>query len=176
MKRIKSFEIFKKSGKKLKELGDSFKELSKEELDEFLNDWGPSPKEAKKLAKRLEDKVNKETHGLGTWEWGIKNKEPNIGKFVILKDYPFPTDDIKPSIIDKLNLFIQNNIGQILYAGKSGTGISYLIKYRNVPRDLEDYFDWKNTNPHLISFMENIDFIGTYNDCQTFIKAEKYNL
>lgn len=117
--------------------------------------------------------------GLGMWQWGIDNNEPNIGKYVILNEYTLSKEMSKDTLIE-LDNFVKNNIGKIIYASKSGYGIHYCVRYENIPNMLSEYFSQSVedlTPRYLICTKENIIAISeNYKDLEHIISANKYNL
>ena len=136
--------------------------------NEFLKE-GLFSNTRKELKKRMKEV------GLGMWQWGIDNKEKNIGKFVIVGDYSSTTSTDSKD----LYRFLQSNVGEITLASKSGYGISYMVKYDNIPPDLQHWF---SQNPvdyiprYLVCMDQHLEFIGSYEECKTYIDAKTYNL
>lgn len=141
--------------------------------ENFLSDFFGS--KAKKIDRKLSKNI-----GLGNWQWGIDNNEENIGKYVVVKNYT-SLSNIKNL---ELYTFIRNNIGQITLASKSSYGISYMVKYENIPHELKSHFSQSPQDvprylaepKYLICMYENFDCIGTYEECKLCVEANKYNL
>jgi hypothetical protein len=145
---------------------------------DFLKE-GIFPNWKKDLNKRIKD------IGLGMWQWGFDNNEKNIGKFVIVNSnerYTRSGSSGTVGIVDnEIYNFLQKNIGEITmaWASKSGCGISYMVKYDNIPNNLQTWFTQNPsdmTPRYLVCMDQNIEFIGTYDECDFYIEAKKYNL
>jgi hypothetical protein len=106
--------------------------------------------------------------------------DDNVGKFVVLNDYPFDINDVKLKYRNDLIAFVKSNIGKIIKSTLGGGNAHYDIEYENIPTHLQNTFTTRyyDLNPYyLISSEETIDYISdNYNDCLTYISAKKYNL
>jgi hypothetical protein len=107
--------------------------------------------------------------------------DKNVGKYVVLKDYPFVVSaSYLSNIIDELISYIKTNIGKIIISKLAGGATHYDIKYDNIPEHLKHAFTQRSYDLnlcYLICTFDNIDFISdNYDDCLTFITSKKYNL
>jgi len=118
-----------------------------------------------------------------SWNYGIINNDENIGKYIIMKKFETYAFKSTNGHRNELDEFIQNNIAKIILSRKSGVGITYMIKYKNIPEKLKDYFincDFLNDEEKnymlVIKRHNTIEFIGTKEECEIKISAKKYNL
>jgi hypothetical protein len=121
------------------------------------------------------DKRIKST-GLGIWQWGVDNKDENIGKFTVICGMNTLDSSID---IEELYRFLYSNIGKITMASKSGYGISYMVKYDNIPFSLQSWFSQSPIDHkprYLVCMDQHFEFVGTYEECKIYLDAKKYNL
>ena len=117
------------------------------------------------------------------WNWGIVNNDKNIGKYIIMKDSEEYSFASTKGIRKELDTFVQNNTGEIVLSRKSAVGISYLIKYENIPDNLKEQFkscnflnDEENIYLPIIKRHNKIEFIGSKEECEIKISTKKYNI
>ena len=134
---------------------------------------------------RNEDSISEKIVELdqSSWNYGSETNDENIGKYVILIEFEKFAFSSTNGFRKKLDSFVQNNSGQIVASRKSGSGISYMIKYENIPEYLNRFFvgfdfmnDKENKYMRVVKRRNTIEFIGTKEECDTKISAKKYNL
>ena len=109
-----------------------------------------------------------------------------IGQYVVLKkwinywntklsSYPVDRKHMDKAVLEDLDLFFQNNVGEIIRVNSTE---NYTIKYTNIKNENVKNFTHKNEpyGYYLICEEKDFDFIGTYDECISFITAKKYNL
>ena len=114
---------------------------------------------------------------VGMWQWGFDNKEPNLFKYVVMDE--FPLLNTRNDNLKELDSFVKNTPGQIVLASRNVNIISYMVKYENIPDHLKKWFattPQDSETKYLVAYGDYINFIGTYEDCETYISSKKYNL
>lgn len=112
--------------------------------------------------------------------------EPQIGDYVICQDSVLARNfsNNKSTII-----FLSNNIGRIITDDSIDYDVSkrysYVIKYENIPKDIEDYFNLRKKESEknfemsglrAFSLEEIIYHSKNKEDLEIYIDTEKYNL
>jgi hypothetical protein len=95
--------------------------------------------------------------------------EPQVGDYVICHEIP-----IVSSNSDKLENFINNNIGQIDEKIKNNL---FSITYLNIPNDIRNrfYYNYNKYNRRMRDF-EIVYFSKNKIDVEKYLKAKKYNI
>jgi len=150
-----------------------------------------SKKELKEKRRRLkmfkkfrnEGLISEKIIDQGSWNYGDETNDENIGKYVIMTEFEKDAFASTRENRKELNEFVENNSGKIVASKKSGVGITYMIRYDNIPEHLKKYFvmfdfakDTEYKYMRAIKRHNTIEFIGTKNECDTKISAKKYNL
>ena len=118
-----------------------------------------------------------------SWNWGSETNDENIGKYVIMNEFEKDAFASTRENKKELNDFVKNNSGKIVASKKSGVGVTYMIKYNNIPEYLKKYFvcfNFTNDAEHkymrAIKRHNTIEFIGSKEECEIKISTKKYNL
>jgi hypothetical protein len=102
--------------------------------------------------------------------------EIEIDDYVVCNEIyaePLFSEDLTQKICD----FLSNNIGQYIKFRKAAFDFKYLIKYENVPYELEDaFFDDAKKNCRRMSKKEIVFWSKNKEYAEAFITSKKYNI
>ena len=105
-------------------------------------------------------------------------KEIQVGDYVICDEGYLLISD------DDFDYFLRNNVGKCINI----VGSEYIIEYKNIPSNIENYFrfdrngsynnlnPWNITNCRRMDISEIIFHSENKEDCEAYISANKYNL
>lgn len=92
------------------------------------------------------------------------NMKPQVGDYVLCKE----ADDVFPEVKE----FTSNNIGKLIEI-ENLEKYPYMIKYKNIPKNLADYFQ---SNTRGMDISEIIFYSKDKDEVEARINATKYNL
>ena len=92
-----------------------------------------------------------------------RNKNPQIGDYVICQEYDTNDDILK---------FINNNIGVLVEINNDH--FNYLIEYENIPNNIISYF--RHGNQRQMTLGEIIHCSDNKEDLELILNANKYNI
>jgi len=102
----------------------------------------------------------------------IEDDKYHIGDFVICKETNRVGSN-DPEIYNFFN-FIDNNIGKIV--DTDAAGFDYIVKYKKIPKNIQNYFYRKNNTSRGMSESEILYHSKNKEELETILFSKKYNI